>query len=114
MGSAACEPTSELCRYAALSSLSTSAPTLPVLGPFLFANSSASLRSRLPKEGFNGDGAVVSYLKNITNDKPCSTMTPYLIATREGMIWWVTLTLMPVEVVFDRLEDEIERRRVSP
>ncbi len=52
---------------------------------------------------------VVSYLKNITNDKPCSTMTPYLIATREGMIWWVTLTLMPVEVVFDWLEDEIDR-----
>jgi hypothetical protein len=30
------------------------------------------------------------------------------------MIWWVTLTLMPVEVVFDWLEDEIERRRASP
>ena len=41
-------------------------------------------------------------------------MTPYLIATREGIIWWVTLTLMPIEVVFDCLEDEIERRRVSP
>jgi hypothetical protein len=27
---------------------------------------------------------------------------------------WVTLTLMPVEVLFDWLEDEIERRRVSP
>jgi hypothetical protein len=41
-------------------------------------------------------------------------MTPYLIASREGIIWWVTLTLTPVEVVFDRLEDEIERRPVSP
>jgi hypothetical protein len=41
-------------------------------------------------------------------------MTPYLIATREGMIWWVTLTLMPAEAVFDWLEDEIERRKVSP
>jgi hypothetical protein len=30
------------------------------------------------------------------------------------MIWWVTLTLMPAEVVFDWLEDEIEQRRVSP
>jgi hypothetical protein len=40
-------------------------------------------------------------------------MTPYLIAAREGIIWWVTLTLTPVEVVFDLLEDEIERRRVS-
>ena len=36
-------------------------------------------------------------------------MTSYLIAAREGMIWWVTLTLMPVEIVFDWLEDEIER-----
>lgn len=26
----------------------------------------------------------------------------------------VTLTLMPVEVFFDWLEDELERRRVSP
>jgi hypothetical protein len=41
-------------------------------------------------------------------------MMSYLIAAREGMIWWVTLTLMPVEVAFDWLEDEIERRRVSP
>ena len=38
-----------------------------------------------------------------------SAMTSYLIAAREGMIWWVTLTLMPVEIVFDWLEDEIER-----
>jgi hypothetical protein len=29
------------------------------------------------------------------------------------MIWWVTLTLLPVEVVFDWLEDEIERQQVS-
>jgi len=41
-------------------------------------------------------------------------MTPCLVAAREGMIWLVTLTLMPVEVVFDWLEDEIERRPVSP
>ena len=41
-------------------------------------------------------------------------MTSYLMAAREGIICWVTLTLMPVEVVFDRLEDEIEQRRVSP
>src|SRR5258706_2334599 len=37
-------------------------------------------------------------------------MTPYLIAAREGIICWVTLSLIPVEVVFDWLEDEIERR----
>jgi hypothetical protein len=41
-------------------------------------------------------------------------MTPLLIAAREGIIWWVALTLMPVEVACDWLEDEIERRRVSP
>jgi hypothetical protein len=41
-------------------------------------------------------------------------MTPYLIAARERIIWWVMLTLTPVEVVFDSLEDEIERRPVSP
>jgi hypothetical protein len=41
-------------------------------------------------------------------------MPPLLIAVREGIICWVTLTLMPVEVVFDWLEDEIEQRRVSP
>jgi hypothetical protein len=35
-------------------------------------------------------------------------MTPYLIAARAGIICWITLTLMPVEVVFDWLEDEIE------
>ena len=37
-------------------------------------------------------------------------MTSYLIAAREGMIWWVALTVMPVEVVFDWLDDQIERR----
>jgi hypothetical protein len=41
-------------------------------------------------------------------------MAPYLIAARAGIIWWVTLTLTPVELVFDWLEDEIERRPVSP
>jgi hypothetical protein len=30
-------------------------------------------------------------------------MTPCLIAAREGIILWVTLTLMPVEVLFDWL-----------
>ena len=37
-------------------------------------------------------------------------MTPYLIAARAGIICWITLSLIPVEVVFDWLEDEIERR----
>ncbi|SHJ36766.1 hypothetical protein SAMN05444159_0435 [Bradyrhizobium lablabi] len=41
-------------------------------------------------------------------------MTPYLIAAREGIIWWVTLTLMPVEIAFGAIEAEIDRRVVSP
>jgi hypothetical protein len=41
-------------------------------------------------------------------------MTPYLIAAREGMIWWVTLTMIPVEIVFDAIEDELDRRGRSP
>jgi len=64
-------------------------------------------------KGFNGDGAVGSYLNNKQcphNEGDRSAMTPYLIAARAGIICWVTLTLTPVEVVFDWLEDEIERR----
>ena len=41
-------------------------------------------------------------------------MTHHRIAAREGIIWWVTIILMPVEVLFDWLEDEIERQPVSP
>jgi hypothetical protein len=41
-------------------------------------------------------------------------MTPYLIGAREGMIWWVTLTMIPVEIVFDAIEDELDRRRRTP
>ena len=32
--------------------------------------------------------------------------TPYLIAARQGIILWVTLTLIPVEVVFEWREKE--------
>jgi len=41
-------------------------------------------------------------------------MTPYLIAAREGLIWRVTLNLMPVEIMFSTSEAEIDRRVVSP
>ena len=37
-------------------------------------------------------------------------MTPYLIAAREGIICWVTLSLIPVEVVFDWLEVHINSK----
>ena len=35
--------------------------------------------------------------------------TPYLIAARQGILW-VTLTLIPVEIVFDAIEGELDRR----
>lgn len=41
-------------------------------------------------------------------------MTPLLIAAREGIIWWVALYLMPVEIIFDAIEAELERRGVEP
>ena len=40
-------------------------------------------------------------------------ITPYLIAAREGIIWWVTLAMMPVEIVLDAIEAEIDRRGES-
>ena len=36
--------------------------------------------------------------------------TPYLIASRQGIILWVTLTLITVEIVFDAIEGELDRR----
>ena len=39
-----------------------------------------------------------------------ATMTPFQIAAREGIIWWVTLTLIPVEIVFDAIEGELDRQ----
>jgi hypothetical protein len=41
-------------------------------------------------------------------------MTPYPIAAREGIIWWVMLTLVPVEIVFNAIEGELDRRGVPP
>jgi hypothetical protein len=40
-------------------------------------------------------------------------MTSYLIAARVGIIWWVTLSLIPVEIVFDAIEGELDRGEVS-
>jgi hypothetical protein len=41
-------------------------------------------------------------------------MTPCLIAARTGIILWVTLALVPVEITFDCLQAELERRRALP
>jgi hypothetical protein len=41
-----------------------------------------------------------------------STMTTMLIAMRAAIIWWVTVSLTPIEVVYDAIEAELERRDV--
>jgi hypothetical protein len=33
-----------------------------------------------------------------------------LIATRAGIIWWVAVSLAPIELVYDAIESELERR----
>ena len=41
-------------------------------------------------------------------------MTEYLIAARTAIILWMTLAVMPAEIVFDVIETELERRGVEP
>jgi hypothetical protein len=66
------------------------------------------------KQAFNRAGAVGSYLKQCPNNKRDCAMTPCLIAARTGIILWITLALVPVEITFDCMEAELERRRVLP
>jgi hypothetical protein len=40
-------------------------------------------------------------------------MTPILLAMRAAIVIWVTLALLPIEIVYDAIEDEIERREVQ-
>ena len=40
-------------------------------------------------------------------------MTEYLVATRAAIILWTNLAVMPVEIVFDAIEAELERRGVA-
>jgi hypothetical protein len=40
-------------------------------------------------------------------------MTNYLIVTRVAMILWVNLAVMPVEIAFDAIEAERERRGIE-
>ncbi len=87
-------------------------PTAPELA---LRDVSSLARSIALKQAFNRAGAVGSYLKECPNNKKdSSAMTPYLIAARTGIILWVTLALVPVEITFDCLEAEIERRGVLP
>jgi hypothetical protein len=39
-------------------------------------------------------------------------MTTILIAMRAAIIWWVSVSLMPIEVVYDAIESELQRRDV--
>ena len=39
-------------------------------------------------------------------------MTTFLVAMRAAIIWWVSVSLMPIEVVYDAIESELERRDV--
>jgi hypothetical protein len=40
-------------------------------------------------------------------------MTPFLLAMRAGIIMWVTLAVMPFEIVHDAIEGELTRRGVE-
>ena len=40
-------------------------------------------------------------------------MTQYLIAARAAIILWTSLAVMPVEIVLDAIEAELERRDVE-
>jgi hypothetical protein len=42
-----------------------------------------------------------------------STMTTMLIAMRATIIWWVTVSLAPIEVVYNAIEAQLEVDRVS-
>lgn len=41
-------------------------------------------------------------------------MIPALLFWRSAMIVWVTLSLMPIETVFDAVESELDRRGALP
>jgi hypothetical protein len=40
-------------------------------------------------------------------------MTEYLIAARAAIILWTNLAVIPVEILFDAVEAELERRGVE-
>jgi hypothetical protein len=41
-------------------------------------------------------------------------MTPFLILTRAAIIGWTTLAVLPLEIAYDVVERELERRGVEP
>jgi hypothetical protein len=40
-------------------------------------------------------------------------MTPFLILTRAAIIGWTTLAVFPLEIAFNAIEGELERREMS-
>ena len=40
-------------------------------------------------------------------------MTEYLIASRAAIIFWTSLAVVPANVLFDAIENELERRGVE-
>jgi hypothetical protein len=40
-------------------------------------------------------------------------MTPFLILTRAAIIGWTTLAVFPLEIAFDAIQGELERRDVE-
>jgi hypothetical protein len=40
-------------------------------------------------------------------------MTEYLIASRAAIIFWMSLAVVPAEILFDAIETELERRGVE-
>jgi hypothetical protein len=41
-------------------------------------------------------------------------MTPFLILTRVAIIGWTTLAVLPLEIAYDVVERELERRGFEP
>ena len=41
-------------------------------------------------------------------------MTPALLLARDFIVYWVNLSLTPVELAYDIIEAELQRRGVDP
>ena len=60
----------------------------------------------------------ISQLHFMFVDRECDIgevhMTSFLILTRAAIIGWTTLAVSPLEIAFDVIEGELERRGVEP
>jgi hypothetical protein len=69
------------------------------------------LRCRREIGGYH-TSAYTMELNNISHGSSVC-MTDYLIAARAAIILWISLAVMPAEIVFDVIEAELERRGVE-